>query len=182
MQFRILIRLVLLSIALAVPFAAQELEHESQNPVTKREVRAYLRLSPETDEGIEKTNKRLIGEIKERGVDFALSKEEEWSMQLQDASDELIETIRNAVSPVERERMIRNDEKDGLYLTFSRNYTRTDPNSRLIAVAAGKEFLRRFRSDQTVRDKVAFLDKAIPSLERSIPRMVTPVVRGRRRN
>ena len=182
MQFRFLMCLVLLSSAFAVPLAAQETEERPQRPVTKREIRVSLALSPETEEGIEDTNKELISKIKERGVDFALSREEEWSLQLQDASEELIRAIRDALPAEAREQLLKKTEQNELYSAFSRNYTRTDPNSRLIAVAAGKEFLRRYRNDTDVSDKVAFLQRTIPGLERSIPRMVTPVVRGRRRN
>jgi hypothetical protein len=182
MQFRFLVCLVLLSSAFAVPLAAQETEERPQRPVTKREIRVSLALSPETEEGIEDTNKELISKIKERGVDFALSREEEWSLQLQDASEELIRAIRDALPAEAREQLLKKTEQNELYSAFSRNYTRTDPNSRLIAVAAGKEFLRRYRNDTDVSDKVAFLQRTIPGLERSIPRMVTPVVRGRRRN
>ena len=181
MQFRILIRIVLLSAALAVPLGAQEIDQGSDKPVTKREVRVTLRLAPETLEGIEAANKELIEKIRERSVDFALTREEEWSLSLQDASDELIQTIHDALPPEERERLLKRVQQDGLYLTFLANQSRPDANSRLIAVAAGKEFLQRYRNDGTVRDKIALLEKAVPALERSIPRRVTPT-RGRRRN
>jgi len=166
---------------LALPLAGQETGRKPASPVSIREVRVSLRLAVQTPEGIELENKLLIEKIRDRSVDFALTREEEWSLQLQDASDELIETIRNALTQEEREQLLKKTRQEGLYLTFIANQSRPDANSRLIAVAAGREFLQRYRNDQNVREKVAMLQRTLPALERSIPRMRTPA-RGRRRN
>lgn len=179
MKLKILIRFVLLSIALAVPVAAQDEVRES--PVTKREVAAYLRLAPDTPEGIEEANHELIEEIKERGVDFALSFEEEWSLHLQDASQELIETIRKAMSPQEREKRLRRTEQLGFYNMFLTNYSRPDLTSKRIAVTAGREFIQRYKGDPEAAEKIRLVEQNLPALERSVRGMDRPVYRGRGR-
>ena len=179
MKFQILIRCAVLSIAFAVPLAAQE--EAQEKPVTKREVSVSLRLAPDSPEGIEDTNKELIEQIKERGVDFALSFEEEWSLQLQDASDELIETIRKALTPQERERRLKRTEQLGFYNMFLNNYARPDLTSKRIAVIAGREFVQRYKGDAEAAEKVRLVEQNLPSLERSIRGMDRPIYRGRGR-
>lgn len=175
-MFRILVRCVLLSIAFAVPLSAQDEERE--DPVTKREVGAWLRFAPDTPAGIEEANQELIDAIKARGVDFVLSPVEEWSLQLQDASDELIKTIREAHEPEERERLLKRSAQQGISNAFLTNYKRPDLTSRSIAVAAGREFIHRYKNDADVRDIVELMQKSLPTLERSIRGMSRPA-RGR---
>lgn len=164
----------LLSIALAIPAAAQEDDHDP--PVTKREISVSLRLAGDLPENLEKTNRELIEEIRDRGVNFALSTEEEWALQLQDASPELIVAIREALAPAERQAVLDNTQRDGLYNAFMTNRGREDVASKQIAIASGKEFIRRYRSDPSQANTIRLMERTIPTLERSVrtPIRITP--------
>lgn len=181
MRVRLLIGSLLFAVATSMPSIAEGLASEEPEPVTIQQVRRALRFTPETSEQIEKTNKELIAAVKARGVNFALSKEEEWALSLQNASDELVETIRRAVSAEEHERLLKIREQEGLYNEFVNNYARNDVTSRRIAADAGREFVRRYRDDTNVAEIVAFLQRAVPALERSIRFMDRPVVAPARR-
>jgi hypothetical protein len=185
MRLRFLIGSLLFGLASAMLAGAQGPGPEEPKPVTIQQIRRALRFTPETPEHIEKTNNELIQMIKARGVDFALSKEEEWALTLQNASDDLVEAIRAAVSAEEHERLLKVREQEGLYYAFVNNYARNDVTSRRIAVDAGREFVRKYRGDANVAEIVSFLQRAVPALERSIRYMDRPAapvrVPGRRR-
>lgn len=181
MRLRFLIGSLLFGLASAMPAGAQGPGHDEPKPVSIPEIRRALRYTPETPEEIEKTNRELIEAVKARGIDFALSAEEEWALGLQEASDELIETIREALSPEERERLLKIREQEGLYNTFVNNYARNDLTSRRIAIDAGREFVRRYRTEPNVAEIVAFMQRTVPVLERSIRTFIRPVPTGRRR-
>jgi hypothetical protein len=159
----LLLTLLSLGYALGQPAGSDEVK-----PVRIQEVRRALRVTPQTPEQIEKTNQELILAIKARGVNFALSEAEEWALGLEEASDELIQTIREALTSEERERLLKVREQEGLYYTFVNNYAQADVNSKLAAIEAGKEFVRRFRNDPNVAEIVAYLQRAVPALERSV--------------
>lgn len=178
MRLRFRIGSLLLGLAAAMSINAQESAEPSR--VTIQQIRRALRFTPETTELISRTNKELIEAVKARGVDFALSKEEEWALGLMNASDELMETIRESLSTDERERLLMIREQEGLYQTFVNNYSRNDVVSRRLAAEAGREFVRRYRNDANVAQIVAFLQRAVPALERSIRFMDRPVPAPRR--
>ncbi len=165
MRLRFVIGSFLFSLAAATNFFAQI---ELANPVSIQQIRWALNHTPETPEQIRKTNAELIEAIRSRGVNFVLSPEEEWALSLRDASVELIETIRNATPVEERERLLLIRGQQGLYDTFVNNYTRPDATSRQIAVDAGKEFVRRYGRDANVAEIVAYLQRAVPMLERAL--------------
>lgn len=182
MRFKLLIGSLLFALATTVQVNAQE--SEVPKPVTIHQIRRALRFTPETIEQVERTNRELIRAIKERGVDFALSKEEEWSLTLQNASDELVKAIRSAISAEEHERLLKIREQEALYYAFVNNYSQNDVTSRRIAADAGREFVRRYQGDANVAEIVAFLQRAVPALERSIRFMDrrSPItIPGRRR-
>lgn len=181
MKPSVLIAGALVIIALAIPAAGQK--GVTERPVTKREVSVSLRLTLDTPEELEKTNDELIEAVKKRGVDFALSPEEEWAFKLQDANDELLAAIRGAFSPEERQRQLNVRDQQALYNTFLVNRGRDDVASKQIAVTAGKEYLKRFRNAPGVSQNVRLIETTLPSLEISIRRNIQPVrTPSRRRN
>lgn len=149
-------------------------------PVRISEIRRALRFTPQTPSQIEMTNRALIDAIKLRGINFALSAEEEWALTLEEAGVELLQAIRDALPDQERERLLKVREQEGLYYAFANNYSQADVGSRLVAISAGREFIRRYRDDANVADIVTFLQRAVPALERSI-RTVRRPSRGRPR-
>jgi hypothetical protein len=181
MRLRFLIGSLLVTLLPAV-HALGQVEHEEQAPVTIQEIRRALTHTPEIPEQLQKTNLDLIEAINSRGVDFVLLPEEEWALTLRDASPELIETIRKATPPEERDRLLKIKEQEGLYYAFVNNYSLNDVASRRIAIDAGREFVRRYGSDANVAEIVAFFQRAVPALERSL-RFIRRPSRGRpRRN
>jgi hypothetical protein len=183
MQFRNLMRLVLLSIAFAVPAAAQiDLKNR---PVTKREIKVSLGMANEIPAQVNRVNKELIAAIKKRGVNFVLSKYEEWVFQLQDASDELIKSIREAMSEEERARRLDETEREKLYYSFMLNHTRTDRASQQIALTSGREYVRRYKGKSGEAQNISLMERTLPTLERSVrrsTRRTRPVPVRRRSN
>ena len=111
---------------------------------------------------IAEINKWLIKQIQERGVDFKLeSKEEENSFRKIGASDLLIKAIRENYSK-------ELEEKSDLYKKFTENYASKNPEQLKIAIESGKEFVKRYREDESVKEIVDYLVKTIPALERRI--------------
>lgn len=165
MLYRTLLRLFLL---LNV-FAAVSLpQAKPEGPVTLSELRRVLTAAEESEELIDPTNRELIAAVEERGVDFVLTPEEEWALQMREASDELIEAIRSAVDPAEREYRLLVKRQRGLYETFARNFTAPDLTSKSAALNAGRAFLTEFADDANVAQIVAYMRRQIPSLERSV--------------
>lgn len=137
-------------------------------PLTRREVRRWLTITQDCAELSAEANRQLIAEIERRGVDFALSKEEEWAFTLLEASEELLEAIREALPEAQRTAILDVREKRDLYTAFISNFSRTDLQSRRTAFEAGQEFVNRFSSDPTVRDQRNFINRMLPQLDRSI--------------
>jgi hypothetical protein len=159
---------MLMSIVLTIPAVGQiDLK---RRPVTKREITVSLSLANELPAQVLRVNKELIAAIKERGVNFALSKYEEWALQLQDASDELIKTIREAMSPEERARRLDESEREKLYYSFMLNHTRSDPTSQQIALTSGREFVRRYKGRPAEAQNIAIIERSLPALESAVRR------------
>jgi hypothetical protein len=172
-------RCLLLIIVLVVPLIAQEQKPDGAEPVTKDEIRSLLEASQDSPEAIEQSNRELLAAVRARGVDFALSKEEEWSLDLLEASDELLEAIRAALSQEERELRLKIAELKRLYYQFANNYRKLDIASQTAALEAGKEFVRRFGEDKRLKDIVAYMTRTIPQLEsmvRNLTRRTLPTV------
>lgn len=181
MRFSILVQLVLVTIALATQSAAQiDLKNR---PVTKREITVSLGMADEIPAQVKRVNMELIAAIKKRGVNFVLSRYEEWALQLQDASDELIKTIREAMTEEERARLLNEKEREKLYYSFMLNHTRTDAISQQIALTSGREYVRRYKGKPGEAQNVSAIERALPSLEsavrRSYRRIRTAPVRRR---
>ena len=165
MLYRALLRLfLLLSVFAGLTFA----QAKPEGPVTLAELRSVLSRAEESDELIGPTNRALIDAIEERGVDFVLTPEEEWALQLREASDELIEAIRAAVNPVEREYRLKVAKQEGLYLAFAQNFSRSDLTSKSTALNAGREFIAEYSDDPNVAQIITFMRRQLPSLERTV--------------
>lgn len=163
----LLIIIAILTISpIALTQSLDDVHH--QRPLTRREVRRWLTLTQDNAELSAEANRQLIAEIERRGVDFALSKEEEWAFTLLEASVELLEAIRDALPEAQRTAILEVREKRDLYTTFISNFSRTDLQSRRTAFEAGQEFVKRFASDPTVRDQRNFINRMLPQLDRSI--------------
>ncbi len=175
MRLRFLIGSLLFGSTVVVCATGPAAAQIEPKPVRIQEIRRALRVTPQIPEQIEQTNRELIAAIKARGVNFALSKEQEWALSLEEASDELLRTIREAVSDEERERLLKVREQEGLYYAFANNFAQADVNSRLVAIAAGREFVRKYSSDPNVREIITFIQRAVPALERSVRSMQRPV-------
>ncbi|MGE0655692.1 MAG: hypothetical protein AB7P09_08710 [Pyrinomonadaceae bacterium] len=182
MRLRFVIGSLLFGLVTVAQISAQPPARPTSSPVTIQDIRRSLRFTPEIPAHIQRTNSELIAAIKLRGVDFALSKEEEWALGLMEASDDLIAAIRNSMSPEERERRLRAREQEGIYYTFAQNQGRSDVASKRIAAAAGRDFLARYSSDASVAEKVSYIRKTLPALDRSIRTLERSVRRTRRRS
>lgn len=179
MPLRILIILILLSL---VPVAySQTVPLENDRPLTRREVRRWLTITQDDPEMSAQANLDIIAAIEQRGVDFALTPEQEWSFQLLEASDELIQAIRNGLPADQRQAILDAADKRNLYNSFLGNYARADLASRKTAYEAGQEFVRRYRADSSVRDQINFINRLLPQIDRAI-RILERNTRGRRRN
>lgn len=165
MQYRTLLRLFLLLNVFAVLSFAQP---KPEGPVTLAEVRSMLTRAEESDKLIASTNRELIAAIEDRGVDFVLTPEEEWALQLREASDELIGAIRSAVNPVEREYRLMVAKQESLYLAFAQNFSRPDLTAKSTALNAGREFIAEYSDDPNVAQIITFMRRQLPSLERSV--------------
>ena len=165
MLYRALLRLfLLLNVFAALSFA----QPKSEGPVTLAEVRSMLTRAEQSENLIEPTNRELIAAIEERGVDFVLTPEEEWALQLREASEELIEAIRSAVNPVEREYRLKVAKQESLYLAFAQNFSRPDLTAKNTALTAGREFIAEYSDDPNVTQIITFMRRQLPSLERSV--------------
>lgn len=181
MRFGGLVRCLLLGVAFAMPLIAQG-KSDAPGPVTKLEIRSLFEASQDHPETIEQTNRELLAAVKARGVDFVFSKEEEWSLSLLDASEELLEAIREGLPADEREWRLKVAEQTRLYYDFANNYRKYDIQSRVIALEAGKEFVRLYQGDEALREIVDYMNRTIPQLERTVRSMNPPVQVMRRPN
>lgn len=139
-----------------------------ERPLTRREVRRWLTVTQHDAELSAQANQELIELIQRRGVEFALSREEEWAFKLLEATDELLEAIRDGMPDGQRRAILDVSVKKDLYTTFTSNFSRSDLFSRKTAYEAGKEFVERFRNDPSVKDQVNFITRLLPQLERTI--------------
>jgi len=166
MLFRANLQLFLVMLVAVASIAAQL--PSDRTPVSKIEVLAALETSKGSEELIKKTNAELIEAIAERGVDFVLTPEEEWQMELRDASDELLEAIRGAVDPKEREHRINIDRQQRLYTTFATNFNSNDYAGKSAALIAAREFVGLYANDTNVAEIVTFMQRNMPRLEQSV--------------
>lgn len=169
MLYRAHLQLFLVILVAIGAVAAQS--PSTKTPVSKHEVFTALEAAKDSDELIIRTNDELLAAIEERGVDFVLTPEEEWQLEMRDASDELLEAIRNAIDPVERELRIKTDRQQRLYTTFATNYNASDLAGRSAAVAAAREFLQEFSGDANVAEIVSFMQRNLPRLEQGVRMM-----------
>lgn len=170
MLFRAHLQLfLLLTLAAGAAFAQSATESK---PVSKSEVFASLEVAKEeSQELILKTNKELIAAINERGVDFVLTPEEEWQLEMRDASEDLLAAIREAVDPKEREARINANRQQRLYNEFSAGYNANDLSSRRAALTAAREFISLYAADQNVAEIVTFMQRNLPRLEQGVAMM-----------
>lgn len=167
MRFLILISLAFFM--LASPAFSQTVSTDPQErPVSRREVRRWLTLTQDNVELSAEANRDLIAEIERRGVDFILSAEEEWSFTLLEASPQLLETIRLAVPAEFRRQILDQRAKHDLFNAFITNYRLGDIQSRRSALDAGREFVRRFAADPSVRQQVDLINRNLLQLTNSI--------------
>ena len=165
MLYRALLRFFLL---LAVLAAAAYAQAKPEGPVTLAELRLILSRAEKSPELIAPTNRELVAAVEERGVDFVLTPEEEWALQLREASDELIEALRSAVDPVEREYRLKVNRQQSLYLAFAQNFSSNDLTAKSTALNAGREFVTQYADDPNVAQIVTFMRRQMPFLERSV--------------
>jgi hypothetical protein len=140
-------------------------------PVTKSDVFTALEAAKDSTELLKKTNVDLVAAINDRGVDFVLTPEEEWQLEMRDASDELLAAIREAVDPKEREARINANQQERLYTEFATNYNANDLAGRQTAVRAAREFVQLYANDQNVAEIVTFMQRNLPRLEQSVTMM-----------
>ena len=166
MLYRAHLQLFLLILVAAATVAAQS--PISKVPLTKAEVFAALEASSESEELLTKANLDLIAAITERGVDFVLTPEEEWQLSMRDGSEELLDAIRNAIDPAERELKIKIDQQQRLYTTFATNFNANDYSGKSAALSAAREFVGLFSDDPNVKEIVTFMQRNLPRLEQSV--------------
>ncbi len=165
MLYRALLRFfLLLNVFAGLTFA----QAKPEGPVTLAEVRSMLTRAEESEALIAPTNRELIAAVEARGVDFVLTPEEEWALQLREASDELIEAIRTAINPVEREFRLKVAKQESLYLAFAQNFSRNELSAKSTALNAGREFIAEYADDPNVAQIVTFMRRQLPSLERTV--------------
>jgi hypothetical protein len=165
MLYRVTLSLFLLFVSVTAGVDAQT---AAVKPLTKSEVFSALEAANASEELIAKTNEDLIEEIAERGVDFVLTPDEEWSLQLRDASDKLLAAIRDAIDPKEREFRINVQRQQRLYNNFAQNFNGVDLASRQTALLAAREFLGLYANDPNVAEIITFMQKNIPRLQQSV--------------
>lgn len=165
MSYRALSGIFLLILGVASVASAQS---TNVKPLSKSEVFSALEGANTSEELIRKTNEGLIKEIAERSVDFVLTPDEEWSLQLRDASEQLIEAIRNAIDPKEREFRINVQRQQRLYNSFALNFNAADLASRQTALSAAREFVGLYADDPNVAEIVTFMQKNLPRLQQSV--------------
>lgn len=140
-------------------------------PVTKSDIFVALEAGRESAELLKKTNTDLIAAIKERGVDFVLTPEEEWQLEMRDAGEDLLAAVREAIDPNEREARITANRQQGLYNQFAANYNSNDLAGRQTAVTAAREFVQLYADDPNVAEIVTFMQRSLPRLEQSVTMM-----------
>lgn len=169
MLYRAHLQLFLVILVAVANVAAQS--SSDSTPLSKSEVLAALETSKGSEELIKKTNAELIAAIAARGVDFVLTPEEEWQMEMRDASDDLLEAIRNAVDPKEREQRINIDRQQRLYTTFATNFNSNDYAGKSSALTAAREFVGLYANDASVAEIVTFMQRNMLRLEQTVNMM-----------
>ena len=165
MRYQSLLCLFLLPFVIAVTANAQS---EPTNPVTLYELRNGLTVAERSEELIASVNRDLIAAVKRRGVDFVLTPEEEWSLKLLEASDELVAAVHGAIDPAEREFRLNVRRQQALYTAFATNYKGLDLASRQAALTAAREFVGLYAKDPNVAEIVTFMQRNLPRLEQSV--------------
>lgn len=181
MGFRILVIAGLFSLVFTIRAVSQPADGAAR-PVSKADIRRAFRPAFDSEEEIRRTNQTLIRAVRSRGVDFVLSREEEWSLRLRDASDDLLAAIREAVPANEREARLKQREQESLYNTFATTFSQNDLSSKRAALSAATRFIEAYGDDPSLGEIVRFMKRSMPGLERSIRILERPVrTRGRRR-
>ena len=165
MSYRALPGIFILILCVASVAGAQS---TTAKPLSKSEVFSALEGANTSEELIRKTNEGLIKEIAERSVDFVLTPDEEWSLQLRDGSEQLIAAIRNAIDPKEREFRINVQRQQRLYNNFALNFNAADLAGRQTALSAAREFVGLYADDPNVAEIVTFMQKNLPRLQQSV--------------
>ena len=168
MLYRAHLQLFLVLLLAAAAICAQTAD---TGPVTKSEVLSALEAARESGDLLGKANTDLVAAIAKRGVDFVLTAEEEWQLSMRDASVELLNAIRDAVDPKEREARINADRQQRLYNEFAANYNSNDLTSRRAALNAAREFVSLYTNDGNVAEIVTFMQRNLPRLEQSVNMM-----------
>lgn len=169
MLYRAQLRLLLVILLAAGTMFAQA--PTDSKPVTKSDIFAALEAAKDSTELLIKTNVDLVAAINDRGVDFVLTPEEEWQLEMRDASDDLLMAIREAVDPKEREARISANRQERLYTEFATNYNANDLAGRQTAVRAAREFVGLYANDPNVAEIVIFMQRNLPRLEQSVTMM-----------
>lgn len=165
MLYRNPLHLFLLTLCFAAAVIAQ------QGPVTKSEIFSALENAKSSDELLQQTNEKLIEEIEERGLDFLLTPEEEWQLEMRDASEELIGVIRGAIDPAERAFRLKVRKQQRLYLSFATNFNSRDLEGRQAALDAAREFISLYENDPHVAEIVTFMQRNVPRMQRTVSMM-----------
>lgn len=155
--------LVILGVALAV--SAQT------GPVTKSEIFAALENARSSEPLLKQTNEDLIEAIEERGLDFLMTPEEEWQLEMRDASEQLIDAINGAIDPEEREFRLKVRKQQRLYMDFATNYNARDLDGRQTALNAAREFVALYEKDPHVSEIISFMQKNIPRMQQTVSMM-----------
>ena len=168
MLYRTLLHFFLL---LNVAAVAADAQLKANGPVTLAELRSILSRAERSAELVAPTNQELIAAIKERGVDFVLTPEEEWALRLREASDDLIAALRQAFDPAEREFHLRVARQQNLYNAFVNNFNSSELAAKSVALSAARDFVADYADDTNVAQIVAYMRRTLPSLERSVQTM-----------
>lgn len=115
-----------------------------------------------------KLNRRLASKIGRLKVNFILSADEEKTLRGLLANDELITAIRQNLADAELKRLIAIKDMEGLYSLFVNNFQGRTRGEISIALASGREFIRRYADNSEVKEHVAYIRVWIPTLENKL--------------
>ncbi len=143
----------------------QSVQAQQENPLNLSLIRKTLFLRFRLGESNEEINGKLIAEINIRKVDFILTSEDEEVLKKAGGSDLLIKAIRGNLPKEVETKLIRIEEQKILYTKFTDNYNGTVEKKK-IAIEAGKEFIKRYSDDRSVKEIIDYLVINVPQLEK----------------
>ena len=146
-------------------FNQQTHGQENQNYFSFDEILTKLTSASNDEKSLKVINEQLTKDVQKRKVDFILSSEKEKYLQEIGASELLIKSLNKNLSK-EKEDLV--NEQEILYKKFTDNYDAKNLEQLKIAVEAGKEFVRRYSDDESVREIIDYLVKTIPILKAAI--------------